>query len=47
VDETGKVISAEVEDGPILFRRAALEAPERLDLSPLLVDGQAVKVSEF
>ncbi|HXM34040.1 MAG TPA: TonB family protein [Pyrinomonadaceae bacterium] len=45
VDETGKVISAEVEDGPILFRRAALEAARKARFRPLLVDGQPVKVS--
>jgi len=45
VDETGRVISAEVEDGPILFRRAALEAARKAKFKPMLVDGQAVKVS--
>jgi len=45
VDETGKTISAEVEDGPILFRRAALEAARKAKFKPTLVDGQPVKVS--
>jgi TonB family protein len=45
VDETGKVISAEVEDGPILFRRPALEAARKARFKPMLVDGQPVKVS--
>jgi TonB family protein len=45
VDETGKVISAEVEDGQILFRRAALEAARKAKFKPTLVDGQPVKVS--
>ena len=45
VDETGKVISAEVEDGPILFRRVALEAARKARFKPTLVDGQPVKVS--
>jgi len=45
VDETGKVISAEVEDGPIQFRRPALEAARKARFKPMLVDGQPVKVS--
>jgi len=45
VDETGKVISAEVEDGPILFRRVALEAARKARFKPMLVDGHPVKVS--
>ena len=45
VDETGKVISAEVEDGPILFRRVALEAARKARFNPTLVDGRPVKVS--
>jgi len=45
VDETGKVISAEVEDGPIQFRRPALEAARKARFKPTLVDGQPVKVS--
>jgi TonB family protein len=45
VDETGKVISAEVEDGPIQFRRVALEAARKARFKPLLVGGQPVKVS--
>lgn len=45
VDETGKVISAEVEDGPIMFRRVALEAARKARFKPMLVDGQPVKVS--
>ena len=45
VDETGKVISAEVEDGPIQFRRVALEAARKARFKPMLVDGQPVKVS--
>jgi TonB family protein len=45
VDETGKVITAEIEDGPIQFRRAALEAARKARFKPRLVDGQAVKVS--
>jgi protein TonB len=45
VDQAGKVISAEVEDGPILFRRVALEAARKARFKPVLVDGQPVKVS--
>lgn len=45
VDETGKVISAEVEDGPIQFRRPALEAARKARFKPTLVDGHPVKVS--
>ena len=45
VDETGKVISAEVEDGPIQFRRPALEAARKARFKPMLVDGHPVKVS--
>ena len=45
VDETGKVISAEVEDGPIQFRRVAVEAARKARFKPMLVDGQPVKVS--
>ena len=45
VDETGKVISAEVEDGPIIFRRVAMEAARKARFKPTLVDGQPVKVS--
>jgi TonB family protein len=45
VDETGKVISAEVEDGPILFRRVALEAARKARFKPMLVDGRPVRVS--
>lgn len=45
VDQAGKVISAEVEDGPIVFRRVALEAARKARFKPMLVDGQPVKVS--
>lgn len=45
VDETGKVISAEVEDGPIMFRRVALEAARKARFKPMLVDGHPVKVN--
>ncbi len=45
VDETGKVISAEVEQGPIQFRRFALAAARKARFAPTIVDGKPVKVS--
>lgn len=45
VDEEGKVISAEIEDGPIQFRRFALEAARKARFKPMLVAGRPVKVS--
>ncbi len=47
IDETGKVISAEVEDGRIELRRAALEAARKARFSPTLLAGQPVKVYGF
>lgn len=45
VDETGAVISAEIEDGRIELRRSALEAARKARFAPTLIDGQPVKVS--
>jgi TonB family protein len=45
VDETGKVISAEIEDGRIELRRAAVEAARKARFKPTLIDGQPVKVT--
>ncbi|MDQ2856711.1 MAG: TonB family protein [Acidobacteriota bacterium] len=45
VDETGKVISAEIEDGRIELRRAAIEAARKARFAPTLVDGQPIKVT--
>ncbi|MCU1268462.1 MAG: hypothetical protein JWM21_4780 [Acidobacteria bacterium] len=45
VDETGKVISAEIEDGRIELRRAAVEAARKARFAPTLIDGQPVKVT--
>jgi TonB family protein len=45
VDETGKVISAEIEDGPIPLRLPALEAARKARFAPMLVAGQPVKVT--
>jgi TonB family protein len=45
LDETGKVISAEIEDGRIELRRAAIEAARKARFTPTLVDGQPVKVT--
>jgi TonB family protein len=45
VDETGKVISAEVEDGPIPFRLPSLEAARKARFAPMLVESQPVKVT--
>jgi TonB family protein len=47
VDETGKVISAEIEDGRIELRRAAVEAARKARFAPTLIDGQPVKVTGF
>ena len=47
VDETGKVISAEIEDGRIELRRAALEAARKARFAPTLIDGQPVKITGF
>jgi TonB family protein len=45
IDETGKVISAEVEDGRIELRLPALEAARKARFSPTLLGGQRVKVT--
>lgn len=45
IDETGKVISAEIEDGRIELRRAAIEAARKARFTPTLVGGQPVKVT--
>jgi len=45
VDETGKVISAEIEDGPIPLRLPALEAARKARFAATLVAGQPVKVT--
>ena len=45
VDETGKVISAEIEDGPIPLRLPALEAARKARFPAKLVAGQPVKVT--
>jgi TonB family protein len=45
VDESGKVISAEIEDGRIEFRRVALEAARKARFKPTLLAGQPVKMS--
>jgi TonB family protein len=45
VDETGKVILAEIEDGRIELRRLALEAARKARFAPTLVEGQPVKVT--
>ena len=45
VDETGKVISAEIEDGRIELRRSALEAARKARFAPTLIDGQPVKIT--
>ena len=45
LDETGKVISAEIEDGPIPLRLSALEAARKAHFAPMLVAGQPVKVT--
>lgn len=45
VDENGKVISAEIEDGRIEFRRVALEAARKARFRPTLLAGQPVKMS--
>ncbi|HXD31676.1 MAG TPA: energy transducer TonB [Pyrinomonadaceae bacterium] len=45
IDETGKVISAEIEDGRIELRRSALEAARKARFPPTLLEGQPVKVT--
>ena len=45
VDETGKVISAEVLSGPSLLKEAAVQAALRARFSPTKLSGQPVKVS--
>src|SRR5688500_7678465 len=45
VDETGKVISAEVLSGPSLLKDAAVQAALRARVSPTKLSGQPVKVS--
>jgi TonB family protein len=45
VDETGKVISAEIEDGRIELRRPSIEAARKARFAPTLVAGQPVKVT--
>lgn len=45
VDETGKVISAEIEDGRIELRRASLEAARKARFRPTLLEGQPVKIT--
>ena len=45
VDETGKVISAEIEDGRIELRRPSVEAARKARFAPTLVGGQPVKVT--
>jgi Gram-negative bacterial TonB protein C-terminal len=45
VDETGKVISAEVEDGRIELRLPALAAARRARFAPLVIEGKPVQVT--
>lgn len=45
VDETGKVIFAEIEDGRIELRRSALEAARKARFAPTLLEGQPIKVT--
>lgn len=45
IDESGKVISAEVLDGPESLRQAALDAAYKSRFSPTKLMGQPVKVS--
>jgi TonB family protein len=45
VDETGKVISAEIEDGRIELRRPALEAARKARFKPTLIEGKPVQIT--
>ncbi len=45
VDETGKVIAAEIEDGRIELRRSAIEAARKARFKPTLIDGQPVQIT--
>ena len=45
LDETGKVISAQVTDGPQILREAAVQAALKATFSPTKLSGQPVKVT--
>jgi TonB family protein len=45
LDESGKVISAEATNGPIMLREAAVQAAKRARFSPTKLSGMPVKVS--
>jgi protein TonB len=45
VDETGRVMSADVVSGPEPLRLAAIEAARKARFAPTLISGGAVKVS--
>jgi TonB family protein len=45
VDETGKIISAQANSGPLSLRDAAVQAALRARFSPTKLSGQPVKVS--
>jgi protein TonB len=45
VDETGKVISAQADNGPAALRDVAVQAALRARFSPTKLSGQPVKVS--
>jgi TonB family protein len=45
IDETGKVVSAEADGGPVVLREAAVQAARRARFSPTKLSGQPVKVS--
>ena len=44
IDETGKVVSAEVVFGPEVFREVSVEAARRARFTPTLLAGVPVKV---
>jgi TonB family protein len=45
IDETGKVISAEVEEGRIELRLSAVEAARKARFPPMLLEGKPVKIT--
>jgi len=45
VDETGRVLSADILSGPETLRMAALAAARKARFAPTLISGGAVKVS--
>ena len=45
IDETGRVMTADVISGPATLRMAAIDAARKARFAPLVIGGSAVKVS--